>query len=85
MDEIEKLPGVIEVVVAHPEGDEISQKMKGLLAQITVRILGKANDIETMKNEMLKIQRVAHVISDTGEEMILPGMEVSDYIGAIYE
>ena len=84
LDEIEKLPGVIEVVVAHPEGDEITQKMKGLLAQITVRILGKADSIEEMKHEMLEIQRLAHVISDTGEEMILPGMEESDYIGSIY-
>lgn len=85
LDEIEKLPGVIKVVVAHPEGDEITQKMKGLLAQITVRILGRANVVETMKNEMLEIQRLAHVISDTGEEMILPGLEESDYIGTIYE
>lgn len=85
LDEVEKLPGVIEVVVAHPEGDEITQKMKGLLAQITVRILGRADDIESMKNEMLEIQRLAHVISDTGEEMILPGMEDSDYVGTIYE
>lgn len=85
LDEIEKLPGVIEVVVAHPEGDEITQKMKGLLAQITVRILGRADSIEGMKNEMLKIQKLAHVISETGEEMILPGMEESDYIGTIYE
>ncbi len=85
LEEIEKLPGVIKVVVAHPEGDEITHKMKGLLAQITVRILGKADDIESMKNEMLEIQRLAHVISDTGEEMILPGMEESDYVGTIYE
>lgn len=85
LEEIEKLPGVIKVVVAHPEGDEITQKMKGLLAQITVRILGKADDIESMKNEMLEIQRLAHVISDNGEEMILPGMEEPDYIGTIYE
>lgn len=85
LDEIEKLPGVIKAVVAHPEGDEITQKMKGLLAQITVRILGKADDIETMKKEMLEIQRLAHVISNTGEEMILPGMEASDYMGTIYE
>lgn len=85
LNEIEKLPGVIKVVVAHAEGDEITQKMKGLLAQITVRILGQADDIETMKNEMLEIQRLAHVISDTGEEMILPGMEESDYVGTIYE
>lgn len=85
LDEIEKLPGVIKVVVAHPEGDEITQKMKGLLAQITVRILGHADDIETMKNEMLEIQRLAHVISTEGEEMILPGMEESDYVGTVYE
>ena len=85
LDKIEKLPGVIKVVVAHPEGDEITQKMKGLLAQITVRILGKADGIESMKNEMLEIQRLAHVISDTGEEMILPGMEELDYVGTIYE
>ena len=38
-----------------------------------------------MKNEMLEIQRLAHVVSDTGEEMILPGMEESDYVGTIYE
>ena len=73
------------VVVAHPEGDEITQKMKGLLAQITVRILGKAESIEEMKKEMLEIQKLAHVISDTGEEMILPGMEASDFEGTIYE
>lgn len=85
LDEIEKLPGVIEVVVAHPEGDEITQKMKGLLAQITVRVLGKADSIEAMKSEMLEIQQLAHVISNEGDEMILPGMEESDYIGTIYE
>lgn len=85
LEEIEKLPGVIKVVVAHPEGDEITQKMKGLLAQITVRILGKADNIEQMKKEMFEIQKLAHVISDEGEEMILPGMEESDYIGTIYE
>lgn len=85
LDEIEKLPGVIKVVVAHPEGDEITQKMRGLLAQITIRILGKADSIVQMKKEMFEIQRLAHVISDIGEDMILPGMEESDYIGTIYE
>lgn len=85
LEEIEKLPGVIKVVVAHPQGDEITQKMKGLLAQITIRILGKADSIEQMKAEMLEIQRLAHVISDEGNEMILPGMEESDFIGTIYE
>lgn len=85
LEKIKGIPGVFEVVVAHPVGDTITEAMKGRLAQITVRILGGADDITTMKNEMLDIQKFAHVISDTGEEMILPGMEESDYVGTIYE
>jgi len=85
LDEIRKLPGVLDIVVAHPVGDTITEAMKGRLAQITVRILGRADTIEIMKNEMLEIQKLAHVISETGEEMILPGMEESDYIGTVYE
>ena len=38
-----------------------------------------------MKKEMLEIQRLAHVISDKGEEMMLPGLEESDFEGTIYE
>lgn len=85
LEELKKLPGVIKVVVAHPEGDEITQKMKGLLSQITVRILGKAESIEQMREEMLEIQRMVHVVSTNGDEMILPGIEESDYEGAVYE
>ncbi len=85
LDKVRNLPGVIRAVVAHPEGDEITQKMKGLLAQITVRILGRANTIEEMMNEMLEIQRLIHVISDKGEEMTLPGLEESDFVGTVYE
>ncbi|MBP5294934.1 MAG: ATP-grasp domain-containing protein [Lachnospiraceae bacterium] len=85
LEEIRALPGVLDVVVAHPEGDTITQAMKGRLAQITVRILGRADDIESMKEEMLRIQKTAHVVSETGEEMILPGLEESDFEGTIYE
>ncbi|MBR6159161.1 MAG: hypothetical protein IKQ40_02575, partial [Lachnospiraceae bacterium] len=85
LDEIEALPGVIKAVVAHPEGDEITEKMRGLLAQITIRILGRADSIDDMREEILKIQQLARVISDEGEDMILPGMEGSDYVGTVFE
>lgn len=85
IDEMRRLPGVIDVVVAHPEGETITMAMKGRLAQITIRILGRAESIGQMKEEMLEIQRLAHVISDAGEEMILDGLEETDYIGTIYE
>ena len=83
LDKIKNLPGVIKVFIAHPEGDEITDAMKGLLTQITVRILGKADSIDEMKDEMLTIQQLVHVISEDGEEMILPGMEEADYVGVI--
>ncbi len=85
LEEIKKIPGVIEAVVAHPEGDIITQSMKGLLTQIVIRVLGKADDVETMKNEMMKIQHLLHVISEKGDEMSLPGMDEMDFIGTIYE
>lgn len=85
LEEIRSLPGVFDAVVAHPVGDTITQAMKGRLAQITVRILGGADTIGQMRDEMLEIQRIAHVISDTGEEMILPGLEESDLEGTICE
>lgn len=85
LDEIKSLPGVFDVVVAHPVGDTITEAMKGRLAQITIRILGRADSIEDMKYEMLEIHRLALVISETGEVMNLPGLEDSDFVGTIYE
>ncbi|MDO5702342.1 MAG: ATP-grasp domain-containing protein [Lachnospiraceae bacterium] len=83
--EIRRLPGVIDVVVAHPEGEIITEDMRGLLAQITIRVLGRADSVSGMKDEILKIQELARVISEDGEDMILPGMEESDFVGTIYE
>ena len=79
IEEIEKIPGLIETVVAHPEGDEISESMKGQLAQVTVRALGKAASIRTMRREMIKIHNAVHIISEEGDEMLLPGLEESDW------
>lgn len=85
LEEVRKMPGVLDAVVAHPIGDTISQAMKGRLAQITVRILGQAEDKEAMKAQMLDIQKKVHVISDSGEEMVLPGLDESDFEGTVYE
>ena len=77
------MPEVIEAVVAHPEGDEITEKMVGLLAQITVRILGKADSIEQMRKAMEEIHDTIKVISNQGENMVLPGIEEKDFEGTI--
>ena len=83
LDEVKALPGVIDAVVAHPEGDEITEAMRGRLAQITVRILGHAASKEEMKQAMYTIKDTIHILSTDGEEMALPGMEPEDFEGNI--
>lgn len=85
LDEVRQLPGVLAAVVAHPVGDTITEAMKGRLAQITVRVLGQADSIAQMKDEMMKIHSLVSIISETGEELLQRGMEESDYIGTVYE
>ena len=83
IEEVKKLPGVIDAVIAHPPGDEITRSMRGLLAQITVRVLGRADSIEAMKKEMFQIQDTIEVFSDTGEKLNLAGVDDSDFDGTI--
>lgn len=84
LDEVRNMPEVIEAVVAHPVGDVITEKMVGLLAQITVRVLGKADSIEQMKKAMYTIHDTIQVISETGENLVLQGMEDADFEGTLY-
>ena len=84
IEEVRAMPQVIDVYVAHPAGDEITEKMKGLLAQITVRVLGKADSIDEMKQLIADINSTIRIISTEGEELQLPGIEESDYADCIY-
>lgn len=78
-------PQVIDAVIDHYPGEEITENMKGLLTQITLRVLGTAKNRNDLKEAMLEIQKMAHIISDKGENMILPGMEWSDFEGAVID
>lgn len=83
-DAVKDLPGVIDVVEAHPVGDTITESMKGRLSQISIRVLGHADSIDEMKKEMLEIQKQLHVYSEDEEEMTLSGMDEDDFTEIIY-
>lgn len=85
LEDVLSLPGVCDAVVSHPPGDTITEAMKGRLAQITVRVLGQADSIEEMQESMLRCQTMIRVISQEGEDMVLPGLERLDFEGNIYE
>ena len=78
LDTVQQMSSVIDVVVSHPPGDEITPAMKGLLAQITVRVLGVVSRKEDLYPVMHEIEESIEIISETGENLRLPGMEPSD-------
>ena len=83
IEEILNLPQVIDAVLAHYPGEEITETMRGLLAQISLRVLGVSDNAKTMQETMLKIQRLIHIESDKGENMILPVIEETDFVDAV--
>lgn len=82
-EEIKKWPGVIDVVTAHQPGETITESMKGLLAQITVRVLGTSDDEEAVYNDIKIIQDKIRIISDTGKDISLEGIEREDLVGMV--
>ncbi len=82
-EEALKYPGVLDVVTAHFPGETITQEMKGLLAQITVRVLGISTSLEDLYKDIQHVQGLIKIISDEGEDLSLEGVEETDLDGAL--
>lgn len=78
LDKVMEYDGVIDAVIAHYPGEEITPAMKGLLSQITVRIFGASRSKENMGKDIETIQNMVHILSNSGEEIGLPGIEMTD-------
>ena len=81
--EVKAMPEVEDVVIAHTPGETITEQMKGLLAQITVRVLGSVANKEQLLPAMQKIDNAIHVVGSNGEELLLPGVEYEDINGFV--
>ena len=83
IDEVKSMPEVEDVVLAHAPGEIISEEMKGLLAQITVRILGSVPNKDELLPIMQRIDKTIHIIGGHGEELLLQGIEHEDIEGFV--
>ena len=83
IDRVKKMPEVDDVVIAHAPGETITEQMRGLLAQITVRVLGSVSAKEDLLPTMRQIDETIHIISTSGEQLLLPGVELSDIEGYV--
>lgn len=82
-EEVMAMDEVDDVVIAHAPGETISEKMRGLLAQITIRVLGTVKTKEELLPTMQKINNTIHIIGDNNEELMLPGIEHDDIEGFV--
>jgi biotin carboxylase len=83
IEEVMRMPEVEDVVIAHMPGETISEEMRGLLAQITVRVLGSVSNKKDLLPIMEHIDNTIHIVGEKGEELLLPGIEFSDIEGYI--
>lgn len=83
VNEVKLMPEVEDAVLAHTPGETITEQMRGLLAQITVRVLGSVPTKEDLLPVMQRIDNTVHIIGKNGEELLLPGIEFSDIEGYV--
>ena len=83
VEKVMAFPEVEDVVIAHQPGETITEQMRGLLAQITVRILGSVPSKENLLPIMTKIENTLHIVSKEGKNMMLPGIEKTDVEGYV--
>ena len=78
INDVKNLDGVLDIVIAHGEGEEISESMRGLLAQISVRVLGVADNRESIIPIMNEIEDKIRIISDKGDNLVFGRMNAED-------
>ncbi len=83
INEVKAMDEVEDVVIAHVPGETITENMKGLLAQITVRVLGSVKSKEDLLPIMQRIDNSIHILGEQGEELLLSGIEYNDIDGFV--
>lgn len=78
-----KYPEVAQAIIAHYTGETITESMKGLLAQICIRIFGTVEKKEELYPAMKKIDDTIKIISTEGKDLKLAGIDPEDIEGYI--
>ncbi|WP_218973203.1 ATP-grasp domain-containing protein [Halalkalibacterium halodurans] len=83
IDEILEIPGVIDAVLAHTEGDELPDSAKGTLRQIVLRVFAKTQSENELEKLLDTIYNKLTVLSSEGENMLLEGFDTEEIRGAL--
>jgi biotin carboxylase len=78
-EEIRRVPGVIDAVIAHEVGEEIKLSDRGLLKQICCRVLGHSDTVDEMRDMINKVTSIYQVLDANGESLLLPVLDIDKY------
>ena len=82
-EELKTEKGVIDFILTHYPGETITEEMRGLLTQITVRVLGYVNSKEELCATMQHIGEIVQIRSTDNRELLLPGIQLEDMDGMV--
>lgn len=83
INELNKHPNVLGTLISHRPGEVITEAMRGLLAQITVRVLGYVDKKDDFLKTMNNVENMVKITSTEGANMRMPGIEASDIEGYV--
>lgn len=83
IEDVDAMPNVLGSLISHRPGDVITEQMRGLLAQVTVRVLGYADSKDELLELMNTVEDTVKVWSDSGENMRMPGIDRNDIDGFV--
>lgn len=81
--ELKESEGIIDFILTHYPGDTITEEMRGLLTQITVRVFGYVDTKEQLCEAMQNIGDKIKIVSTEGENLLLPGIQSIDIEGMV--
>ena len=82
-DKLMNEEGIIDTILTHYPGETITEEMKGLLTQITVRVLGAVDTQEKLCATMQHIGETIHIKSTDNRQLLLPGIQQEDIEGMV--
>lgn len=78
-ERIKHISGVIDAVIAHDIGEEITINDRGLLKQICCRVIGCSDTIDDMHDAVTMITSSYHVLDEKGDDLLLPALDINKY------
>ncbi|MCE7791183.1 ATP-grasp domain-containing protein [Salipaludibacillus sp. CUR1] len=78
LEEVKRIPEVLDVVLAHTEGEELLESSKGTLKQIMLRVFATANNKKELEHLLNSIYNTLKVTSVDGESMLLEGFDTQE-------